>query len=440
MINLNFDSHGPRILPRSDWRDRLLNRWLADQDSEAPVSSNQPSLRLPFQRWFKFKEAFSPRFILDCVQSLRRAPCTCLDPFGGSGTTALTCQFLGIKPTTIEVNPFLCDLIAAKLSRYELQNLQRDYLRVLEVSRAVTVKTATMLAGSPETMVEPGCGGRWIFSRDAAKRILSLRTAIEYLATDTHRSVLRVALGSILVGLSNVVVNGKGRRYRDGWESRQRTGRDVDAAFSAAFLAIYTDLSRFSERPMREFVLHRGDSRQLIGECEQVDMAIFSPPYPNSFDYTDIYNLELWLLGYLHSRTDNTVLRRQTIRSHLQIKRDFGAADLDSAELLRVYSALCRRRSELWDHDIAEMVRAYFGDMVTILQQVRTKLRPNGCIFLAVGNSKYAGVVIDTPKILAELAPAVGLRCMSTSPIRSMRASAQQGGRAELNESLMVFS
>ena len=35
------------------------------------------------------------------------------DPFGGSGTSALTCQFLGIQPVTIEVNPFLADLIAA---------------------------------------------------------------------------------------------------------------------------------------------------------------------------------------------------------------------------------------------------------------------------------------------------------------------------------------
>jgi len=417
-----------------------LDKWLSNHDTEAPVSSNQPSLRLPFQRWFKFKEAFSPQFILDCVQSLERAPHTCLDPFGGSGTTGLTCQFLGIRPTTIEVNPFLCDLISAKLSRYDLQALQRDYLRVLAVSRAVSVKTATLLAGSPETLVEPGRDGRWIFSRDAAKHILSLRTAIDHVATDANRSLLRVALGSILVGLSNVVVNGKGRRYRDGWETRQKTGPDVDVAFRSAFLEIYTDLARFSERPMMDFVLHRGDSRQLIGESEGVDMVIFSPPYPNSFDYTDIYNLELWLLGYLRSRTDNTVLRNQTVRSHVQIKRDFSAAELDSAELRRVYRALCRRRSELWDHDIAEMVRAYFGDMAMILQQIRTKLRFGGRAFLAVGNSKYAGVVIDTAKILAELAPSVGLKCVSTSPIRSMRASAQQGGREELNESLIVFS
>ena len=367
-------------------------------------------------------------------------PRSCLDPFGGSGTTALTCQFLGVRPTTIEVNPFLCDLISAKLTRHDLKALQRDYLRVLEFSRTVKVNVRDLLPGAPDTMVEPGRDGRWIFSRDAAKRILALRTAINCLITDSHRIVLRVALGSVLVGVSNVVVNGKGRKYRQGWEVRQKSGSDVDAAFRASFLEIYTDLSRFAERPMQEYSLHQGDSRQCISESDPVDIVIFSPPYPNSFDYTDIYNLELWMLGYLRSRNDNTILRNQTVRSHVQIKRDFGVGELDSAELWRAYRALCRRRRELWDQNIAEMVCAYFGDMASILRQVRAKLRRGGRAFLAVGNSKYAGVVVDTSKILAELAPTVGLRCVRSSSIRSMRASAQQGGCRELQESLMVFA
>src|SRR5580704_5356156 len=121
MINVALDILSAPGLPATDRRSSLFNRWLADHDATTPVSSNQPSLRLPFQRWFKFKEAFSPRFILDCIQTLDTAPRSCLDAFGGSGTTALTCQFLGIRPTTIEVNPFLCDLITAKLAAYNLK-------------------------------------------------------------------------------------------------------------------------------------------------------------------------------------------------------------------------------------------------------------------------------------------------------------------------------
>jgi hypothetical protein len=171
-----------------------------------------------------------------------------------------------------------------------------------------------------------------------------------------------------------------------------------------------------------------------------VDIVIFSPPYPNSFDYTDIYNLELWMLGYLSCRNDNTALRKATVRSHVQVKRDFSVAELPSRELKRAYSLLCRRRSDLWDGNIPEMVAAYFGDMHTILRQVKRKLRRGGRAFLAVGNSKYAGVVVDTASILTELAPSVGFNFCRAEAIRSMRSSAQQGGRRELSESLIVLA
>src|SRR5438552_2080165 len=95
---------------------RLPEAWLAGADESAPFSSNQPALQVPFQRWFKFKEAFSPHFIVECIRGMERFPETCLDPFGGSGTTALTCQLMGVRPTTIEVNPFLADLITSKLN------------------------------------------------------------------------------------------------------------------------------------------------------------------------------------------------------------------------------------------------------------------------------------------------------------------------------------
>ena len=421
-------------------RSRLPEDWLAASDDSAPISSNQPALEMPFQRWFKFKEAFSPQFILECIQSLDRFPSSCLDPFGGSGTTALTCQLMGVRPTTIEVNPFLADLIRAKLTGYDLEALKRDYLKVLEVSRRISVDVTTDLREGPETLVEPGRDSRWIYSRSAAERIIAIREAISLISTADHRALLMVVLGSVLVPLSNVVVNGKGRKYRRGWETRQKLSCDVDLAFRDAFLTVYTDLAKFNSRARSAFTVLRGDSRERIRECDTVDLVIFSPPYPNSFDYTDIYNLELWMLGYLSSKGDNTDLRNETVRSHVQVKRDFSVKELGSAELTRAYKRLCRKRDDLWDKSIPEMVLAYFGDMEVILRSVRRKLHRGGKAFLAVGNSKYAGVVIDTATILSELAPNVGFRCCRTSAIRSMRSSAQQGGRFELSESLVVLA
>ena len=115
---------------------RTAERWFGRDDGSSPWSTNHAGLDLPFQRWFRFKEAFAPRAVVDAISGLPGRLSTCTDPFGGSGTTALTCQFLGIRPTTAEVNPFLADLIEAKLARYDLAALLADYRTVVDAAAA----------------------------------------------------------------------------------------------------------------------------------------------------------------------------------------------------------------------------------------------------------------------------------------------------------------
>ncbi len=315
---------------------QLATRWLASQNTlNVPISTNQPSLQLPFQRWFKFKEAFSPQFIVDCVADLRRPPRTCIDPFGGCGTTALTAQFLGIRPTTIEVNPFLADLIECKLSSYDTKQLQNDYFEVLLVSKNLRFSLAHLLENAPSTFVQPGKDGRWIYPRNVAKRIFALREAIAQVESPQNKMLLNVVLGSTLIALSNVIVNGKGRKYRNGWETRQKTPADVELAFRGSFFEAFSDICHYAGRAVNDYTLIRGDSRISMDLVNEADFAVLSPPYPNSFDYTDIYNVELWMLGYLKSSPDNLRLRRETLRSHVQINREYSTDALDSKSLAK---------------------------------------------------------------------------------------------------------
>lgn len=405
-----------------------------------PLSSNQSSLSQPFQRWFKLKEAFSPQFIIDCVRNAGREVEECLDPFGGSGTSALTCQFLGIRPTTIEVNPFLADLIEAKLTTYNLPSLERDFLTVFKEIKPQRDQLKLLMSEAPATLVEPGNKSRWVFSEPVAQRIIDLRAAIGAIDSPTNRRLLKVVLGSILLVVSNVIVNGKGRRYRGGWEERKCTPEVVDEAFRQTFQAVISDLKPFGTRACSDYRLIRGDCRDCITEVEAVDLAIFSPPYPNSFDYTDIYNLELWMLGYLRTKGENSTLRNQTLRSHVQIKRSFETLRNVSPQLDRAYDALATARGELWNRHIPEMVSSYFCDMASILVEIHSKLRQDGRIFVAIGSSKYKGVLVDVPEILIEIATASGLNVVNSAAIRSIRSSAQQGGQKELSESVIVFS
>jgi hypothetical protein len=420
---------------------RALHDWLSNCENDAsPASTNQSTSELPFQRWFKFKEAFSPKLIVACAATLSKPPRTCFDPCGGSGTTALTAQFLGIQPTTIEVNPFLADLIEAKLTSCNPSELRRDYLEVLRTSRDLNLCGRTLLPDAPRTLIEPGDRNRWVYPREVASRILALKQRIAEIPTPSHRIILSVSLGATIVAVSNVIVNGKGRKYRNGWKKRQKSAADVDIAFSQSFADVFSDICRFGTRKSRGFTLIRGDCRTAIDLADKVDLIILSPPYPNSFDYTDIYNLELWMLGYLTSRGDNSKLRQDTLRSHVQIHREF-CTDTSTSETLAIaYQQLGFVRDALWNRHIPEMICSYFADMSLILTKLKAKLRKGGKAFLAVGNSKYGGVTVDTAAILMEIAVAIGFNKVSGQPIRSMRASAQQGGRFELRETLLTMS
>ena len=96
------------------------------------IGTNAGSPALPFQRWWRFKEAFAPEIVERALRETSGAVHHIADPFGGSGTTALAAQFLGIRPTTIEVNPFLVDLIEAKIATLDFEATTTAFGRVVE--------------------------------------------------------------------------------------------------------------------------------------------------------------------------------------------------------------------------------------------------------------------------------------------------------------------
>lgn len=415
-----------------------LQSWLGRLVPDAPSSSNQPSLDLPFQRWFKFKEAFAPSLVVDCLKRLPELPASCLDVFGGCGTTALTCQFLGIRPTLIEVNPFIADLAESKLQTYDLNRLQEDYLRVRRTVRAMrTPDPAKYFCGAPATLYQPGEDGRWIFPRPVLEQILKYRLCVEELGRSKNARLLRVLLGSILIACSNVVVNGKGRRYRETWQSRQRTPDVVDVLYEEAFLRAISDLQAFAARPERDYTLLRGSCLDQIADAPKCAAAIFSPPYPNSFDYTDIYNVELWTLGYLKSKGDNVRLRTATLRSHVQLRFAERGRNVLTPTLTRFLAKLDERRSSLWNRRLPEMVRGYFSDLDVVLTALRRKLQRGASTFIIVGDSRYAGVPLPVADILAEIARQQGYRSVEVEQVRQMRVSPQQGGQHHLGEHIL---
>ena len=405
------------------------------------LGTNAGAPTLPFQNWRKLKEAFAPELIARAINESPIPVQRCIDPFGGSGTTGLACQFLGVHPTLAEVNPYLADLIEAKLTPYaSIETLNFDLNTVIEASnRAVPNSPRNFTTSFPRTFIEPGFKGRWIFDSQVAERIIAIRDAIEDLGGISRR-LFRVLLGGILVEISNVRVSGKGRRYRRNWKNRVVPPKRVEELFSASCRCAIEDIRRFARRSVTSYDVIRGDSRTILQDIEQCDLAVFSPPYPNSFDYTDVYNLELWALGYLDSPQTNSSLRLATLSSHVQISRDFPEPPEGSPTLEEVLIRLDSRQLGLWDRRIPAMVGAYFSDLMEMLDHLSQILITGGSAWIVVGDSRYAGIQIPVARILGELVDNRGWKVLATESIRSMRTSAQQGGTRILSEQLLVLS
>ncbi|WP_166037902.1 site-specific DNA-methyltransferase [Sphingosinicella sp. YJ22] len=418
---------------------RLSFRDWTGERALATIGTNAGSVALPFQDWRRFKEAFAPELVEMAVSETPGRVERIVDPFGGSGTTALAAQFLGINPTTIEVNPYLADLIEAKISRIDLEAAALAFARVVERAGNSVAPPQNPFPDAPRTFVEPGVDNRYIFSKAVAARLVAYRDAIMAEANEGIRRLFRVVLASAAVPVSNVTISGKGRRYRSNWQSRRVSPAAVDSWFRDGVLQALYDLRRFADRSCQEYTLLRGDARQLVNDLPQHQLAVFSPPYPNSFDYTDVYNVELWALGYLSSRGANTALRNATLRSHVQIHRDMTADDLAAKTLGETVRKLESVSERLWNRHIPSMVAAYASDMAVVIRGIGRAMPRGGRAYIVVGDSRYAEVDVPVAAILAELAPGLGFEPLRVEPFRSMRVSPQQGGRPQLSESLLVL-
>ena len=258
-----------------------FDEWLNGR--EVPhLSTNAGAAPVAFQSWRNFKEAFAPELIgrtaTEVSKALGRPVINCIDPFGGSGTSALAAQFLDIEPFTIEVNPFLADLIEAKLSTYDSEQLISDFDKVINAVERPAPEP--YFPGAPRTFVEPGVEGRYLFNQEVADAVAQLRNRIFAIRNAKNKRLLRVLLGSISTEVSNIVVSGKGRRYRTGWQHNPLRATDVYLKFEEVFLQALYDVTRYKNRATSGFQVICGDARSDIPSRRKFDLAVFLSAVP----------------------------------------------------------------------------------------------------------------------------------------------------------------
>ena len=77
----------------------------------------EENLSQPRHRWYPFKEGFSNQLVREAIDinQTKKIKMQLLDPFGGSGTTAVTASLTGNNATIFDSQSILCFCIKSKV-------------------------------------------------------------------------------------------------------------------------------------------------------------------------------------------------------------------------------------------------------------------------------------------------------------------------------------
>lgn len=404
-------------------------------------------------QWYPFVEGYSKEFIESILNELDYHPKSVLEPFSGSGTTALELQFKNINCTSFEVSPFMHLLSSVKLyNNYSSENFNTHIKNLKDILANIPTKFKNIrdIENVPfgRTVVKSENLKKWNFNDESLDGILDIKHAISLINDKAYRDLFRIALASILLEVSNLFRNGKCLSYKKDWKNRRTLKRkDVHKLFLSKIDNVIKNDIKILEESFKENevdnynLLHFGDVRTNILQVSDnsVDLIITSPPYLNSRDYTDIYMLELKVLDLVSNYDELNQLRKNTLRSHVQVK--YGElSELDVPTLKEYFNKISNKELVLWNNELLNMIKGYFLDMNLLFEQFKRVMQREKFIYFNVANSAYFGEEVKVDVIISEIAINNGFELVEIRKARNLKSSSQQSGKIKtLRESVIVF-
>lgn len=376
------------------------------------------NMKLPVHRWYRYSAGYSSEWASSLARhwGSRRV----LDPFGGSGTTSLAAQDLGIESISTEVHPMVARIAQTKLRWTEDPNELRarvaDVLLSAEEGMPVKVPTSPLVEKCfPDTA--------------SLHDLLRIRDAVlAQSGRDGIADLLWLAFVSIIRACSPA---GTAQwQYVLPNKTKSRVAEPL-SAFQAAGERFASDMETRSfllgSEPAAATVFNT-DARTLDPVPDGwADAVITSPPYANNYDYADTLRLEQIVLGDIEGWKDLRPLRDSLLRSATQNVGRWDADEALSSPLLSsiidefrpVYEELGEvRKTRGGNKAYHTMLAGYFFDNAQVFQALRAKTSPGAKVCYVVGDSAPYGVHAPVERWLGELAKSAGFSSWSFTKVR----------------------
>ena len=435
--------------PQTD-RKRLLNKFEAKLSVSDHLTrqmiSYQGNKHVPGFRWMKYKEAFSSQLVKDLLGNTNAR--TVLDPFSGSGTTALTAGSLAKTAIGMDVLPVGNSIAQAILAIANLHDsLQFDEVasELLDAIEFGSFDREHCFQHIPITSMA--------FPDETEEALARANQFIAQLIDQDIAFLLRFACLSVLEDVSYTRKDGQFLRWdlRSGRQVSTRLNKgplpSLKEALKQRLVCMKADYRRLRER-------YRGVSVEIIeASCldelqnmpsDWIDAVLTSPPYANRYDYTRTYALELAFLGYDAESVKKLrqSLLSATVENHSKqtsVESTYRNSDLptkvielitNQQALQEVISNLKARKQELNNRKVIDLLQNYFYELTLVVAELSRVCTQGATVFMVNDNVQYAGEEVPVDLILADIAEELGFSCERIYVLKRGKGnSSQQMGR-----------
>ena len=399
----------------------------------------------PLHRWVPWIAGYSASFVAEILdrESTEQRRLSVLDPFAGVGTTLVEAVKRNCDAYGFEINPY-----AALACEVKLEAIRRKPQEVRDAATRLEDELRQRLrAGAPGPASAPPPGFRTrdpFFSPRVERQVLLLKELIAKEKKGWLRKLLMVAMGSVMVGVSNYSYEPSlGRRVSAGKSpildaDVPRIMRDkllLMAEDMAVLRAARNGSQRSKTRVFCEDYLDTAVKRLGLSS---IDVLITSPPYLNNYHYVRNTRPQMFWLDFAAETADLRELETssfgkfwQTVRGEDPITLAFDYPEL--REKIDQLRALNAERGAYGGPGWANYAATYFNDCRRFCQVTADVMKPGGLVLVVIGNNILQGIEFKTDEFFAHIAEESGFQIQGLHIVRKKRT-----GSSIVNSSVRV--
>jgi hypothetical protein len=376
--------------------------------------THKANLRSTRFGWLRLTPAYSVHLVSQLAHS---SFARILDPFCGTGTTALVCSEKGIPADTTDINPFLVWLAEVKTRSYSDETLQ-EFLEMSahaigEAHRKGADCWIPPIHDVSKWWDEPVLG--------ILAKLMAAIHEMEYTTSKGAVNLLKIVFCRTMIGFAHVSFGHQSMSFKRR-DDLHPLLLDVDDRLATTWRTHSREIFIAAQNSVLvEPRVLQIDARQL-GESlahDSYDAVITSPPYPNRMSYIRELRPYMYWLGYLRDAKDAGALDWEAIGG------TWGSATSNVAKWLnpgttipfdgfaQIIEGIATKSCLL-----ANYVHKYFVDIRKHLQSLQVVLKKGASVSYIVGNSKFYDVLLPVEQIYAAMFDELGFSSVSVRAIR----------------------